>query len=108
MPPDPVFDRRFARHDVHGGEPVRLQGTGQCIRQEVAAGDQDPRGNTRRSKPIRNDGGHDFCPPLAPLEGLRGAPERNAPPPSFVAELPPLLNVTLCRPIEANRSPFAP
>ena len=93
-PADPVFDRRFAGHDVHGGEPVRLQRAGQSIGQQVAAGDQDPGGNARRTDSILNDGGHGFRPLRALPRGLRGALERSAPPPLFVAELPPLLIVT--------------
>ena len=70
---------------------------------QVAAGDQDPSrecptdssrfGMTAVTTSARF---------VARPGGVRAALERNAPPPLFVAELPPLLNVTLCRPIEAR------
>ena len=76
---EPVFDRRFARHDAPWWRTRTSPTPGQSVRHQVAAGDQDPGGNARRTDSILNDGGHGFRPLRALPRGCEL--ERSAPPP---------------------------
>ena len=51
-PFDPMFDLRFPGHDVLRGKAACLEGAGQGTGQQIAAGDQDPSGGSRRARAV--------------------------------------------------------